>query len=68
MSPNQLGELLIELFEGYTFEEVLSYSENMDNFKQLIGDKLGQDKAEHIYNIDAITWIEAFKILYASYC
>lgn len=66
MTPVELGNLLIEAFDGCTLDDINAHSENNTYIDYLKG-KLGEEKYKEIDRIDPVTWIEALKILYAHY-
>lgn len=66
MEARELGNLLISVFEGYSFKEVVACSRG-EKLNDLLREKLGEEKCRELDREDPLVWIEALRMLYFHY-
>lgn len=66
MKSQELGNLLITVFDGYSLKEVVTYGRD-DSFNKLLKEKLGEDKYAELDRLDPLIWLDALRSLYFHY-
>ncbi|HBX23194.1 MAG TPA: hypothetical protein DEF34_06140 [Desulfotomaculum sp.] len=66
MKSQELGSLLITIFDGYSLKEVVAYGRD-DSFNKLLKEKLGEDKYTELDRLEPLIWLDALRSLYFHY-
>lgn len=66
MKSQEFGNLLISVFEGYSFKEVVACSKG-ERLNNLLKEKLGEEKCSELDREDPVVWIDALRMLYFHY-
>ncbi|AGL00630.1 hypothetical protein [Desulfoscipio gibsoniae] len=67
MKPEELGNLLINLFKDRPLKDVVAYSKDDARFKELLIENLGEEKYKEIDRLDPLVWLDALRMLYLHY-
>jgi len=66
LKSQELGSLLITVFDGCSFKEMVACGRD-DSFNKLLKEKVGEDKYAELDRLDPVIWLEALRFLYFHY-
>lgn len=67
MKPEELGNLLCNIFKDRPLKDVVAYSKDDAGFKKLLIENLGEEKYREIDRLDPLVWLDALRTLYLHY-
>jgi len=65
--PEELGNLLINLFKDRPLKDFIAYGKDDAGFKDLLVKNLGEEKYREIDRLDPLVWLDALRMVYLHY-